>query len=103
MNNIEKQAERFGMEEDDGFAVMNADKRDGFKAGAEWAHQELTRWNDPDALPPAYHTVLLRIDNDDGDSDEYSVGYYSGECWYGGNLGVFDRVTGWREIHEYRA
>lgn len=43
MNNIEKQAERFGMEEDDGFAVMNVDKRDGFKAGAEWMRSAICR------------------------------------------------------------
>lgn len=36
MKNIEKEAELFGMEDEDGFPVMNTDKKDGFKVGAEW-------------------------------------------------------------------
>ncbi len=97
MNNIEKQAERFGMEEDDGFAVMNADKRDGFKAGAEWMHAELTRWHDPkeDLPEPGKHVLVKRF-----------MGLYDVDLYDPTNkrfllaTNVPMAVIAWRYIHE---
>ena len=101
MNNIEKQAERFGMEEDDGFAVMNADKRDGFKAGAEWMHAELTRWHDPKEEAPEFlKDVLFKIRYRGCARIFYVVGYLKESGTIVGPCGLNYEIIGWREIHE---
>lgn len=101
MIDIDKKADLFGLEEDDGFAVMNADKRDGFKAGAEWMHAELTRWHDPkEKLPPPRQVALLKLKDAD-DEVYYRVGIFL-DCrqfqFIGYRLG--SEVLGWRYIHE---
>lgn len=62
--------------------------------------EELTRWNDLKRYPRDYHTVLLKIKNDDEDSVKYAVGYNEYGRWRGGGIGHYDHVVGWREIHE---
>lgn len=71
----------------------------GFIAGAEWMREELTQWHDPNKPPAKGHTVLLKIKNSE-DNVKYAVGYNACGCWYGGGVGRYDHVVGWREIHE---
>lgn len=84
MKNIEKRADLFGMEDDDGFVVMNTEKRNGFKAGAEWMREELTRWHDPkEELPEPMKDVLVKCT-----SGTYVVDYYNPEfgCFFGEHI-----------------
>lgn len=101
MKNIEKQAELFGLEDDDGFAVMNDDKRDGFKAGAEWMQKVLTRWCDPKKdLLEVRKEVLLKLRTGNGTTC-YRVGWRlpTGRLVVT-EAGLCAEIVAWREIHE---
>ncbi len=83
---------------------QRSDESDGttataFEHGAEWMREELTQWHDPNKPPAKGHTVLLKIKNSE-DNVKYAVGYNACGCWYGGGVGRYDHVVGWREIHE---
>lgn len=68
--------------------------------GAEDEHKELTKWNGPERHPNNYHTVLLKIKNDDIGGAMYAIGYYEYGRWRGSDVGNYDHIVGWREIHE---
>lgn len=97
MIDIDKKADLFGMEDDDGFAVMNVVKRDSFMAGAEWMRDELTRWHDPkEELPEPMKDVLVKCS-----SKTCTVDFYEPQlgCFFGEHA-TYMRVIGWRYIHE---
>ncbi|MDE5709172.1 MAG: hypothetical protein K2I32_06985 [Alistipes sp.] len=101
MIDIDKKADLFGMENDDGFAVMNDDKRDGFKAGAEWMREELTRWHDAQIEPPElYVDVLLKMRIGSGVTI-YRVGWLDEDGqWIVNYLAAREKIIGWRYIRE---
>ncbi|WP_278752552.1 hypothetical protein [Alistipes putredinis] len=77
--------------------------KESFKAGAEWMHDELTRWNKLEG-PPEIPTgrwrskrVLLKKE-----SGDYATGWaelINGQIrWTDGRV-VFANLIGWREIH----
>lgn len=76
-----------------------------FEEGAEWMHEELTRWHDPkEELPDGDQEVLCMIHKK---YNTYAVlEYYQGEWWQpapvpaGGWCGYDGEIICWREIHE---
>lgn len=110
MKNIEKEAELFGMEDEDGFSVMNTDKQDGFKAGAEWMREDLLRWHSPkDKMPcpdDPNEDYRLLIKHRDG---KIFLGFYRARTdswWESGVTGNFlidelfvDSIL-WRDLYE---
>lgn len=71
-----------------------------YLAGAKAEREELTKWNGPESPPNNYHTVLLKIKNDDIGGAMYAIGYYEYGRWRGSDVGNYDHIVGWRDIHE---
>ena len=101
MIDIDKKADLFGMGDDDGFAVMNDDKRDGFKAGAEWMREELTRWHDiRTEFPEFRQEVLLKMRMKKG-TTIYRIGWLAKNGRYiVTQYARHAEVVAWRYIHE---
>lgn len=75
---------------------------DGFVAGAESEHAELTRWHDPkEELPNDYRYVLVKVVIPEiSDEPYFKIGYYMVDQWFGDGLLSTMHVIGWREIHK---
>lgn len=71
-----------------------------YLAGAKSEREELTKWNDPKRPPNNYHTVLLKIKKDDRGDTRCAIGCYKYGRWRGSDVGNYDHIVGWREIHE---
>lgn len=73
----------------------------GFIAGAQSEHEELTRWNSPECPPEEDKTVIVKYLN--RGVELYSIGYYDKKYGWSAQDEVGfnkDNILGWREIHK---
>lgn len=110
MKTIEERAEEYSTCDEDcalcSEVCRKASDERAFIAGAQSAHEELTRWHDPKKeLPDGDQEVLCMIHKK---YNTYAVlKFYQGKWWQpapvpaGGWCGYDGEIIAWREIHEY--
>lgn len=81
-----------------------------FEAGAEWMHEQMTRWHNPEVdVPEDGQRILLKATN--GQTERIYLGSMCEGLWVADGgfvftddaqrvLGFDGVVIGWREIHE---